>query len=93
MAKRSFWAWGLEPDEPTAGQMRTAAAELSKRYSLDLTPVAPPKPSDLSLREPRVSQGHRPPPRDVSTFIHGDPRIAKATRPLATFSRRGRWLG
>ena len=29
MAKRSFWAWGNEADEPTAEQMKTAAGELA----------------------------------------------------------------
>ena len=27
MAKRSFWAWGMESDEPTAEQMKIAAGE------------------------------------------------------------------
>ena len=44
MAKRSFWAWGMEPDEPTAEQMKTAAGELSKRYKVNLPPAPPPKP-------------------------------------------------
>ncbi|MED5587208.1 MAG: FAD-binding oxidoreductase, partial [Chloroflexota bacterium] len=55
MAKRSFWAWGHESDEPTAEQMKTAADELSKRYRVNLDPVAPPRPSDISLRKPRIS--------------------------------------
>ncbi len=55
MAKRSFWAWGHESDEPTAEQMKTAADELSKRYSVNLDSVSPPRPSDISLREPRIS--------------------------------------
>ena len=67
MAKRSFWAWGLEPDEPTAGQMRTAAAELSKKYSVNLTPAAPPKPADLSLRKPRIT-----PPSSLTPICTSD---------------------
>ena len=55
MAKRSFWAWGMEQDEPTAEQMKTAAGELAKRYSVSLTPVTPPNASDLSLRKPRIT--------------------------------------
>ena len=55
MAKRSFWAWGHESDEPTAEQMKTAADELSKRYRVNLDPVSPPRPSDISLRKPRIS--------------------------------------
>ena len=55
MAKRSFWAWGMEADEPTSEQMKIAAKELAGRYKVDLTPVAPPKASDLSLRKPRIT--------------------------------------
>ena len=51
MAKRSFWAWGHESDEPTAEQMKTAADELSKRYSVNLDPVSPPKIGRASCRE------------------------------------------
>ncbi|GIT44243.1 MAG: hypothetical protein Ct9H300mP11_21790 [Chloroflexota bacterium] len=54
MAKRSFWAWGMEADEPTSEQMKIAAKELASRYKVDLTPVSPPKGSDLSLRKPRI---------------------------------------
>ena len=54
MAKRSFWAWGHESDEPTARQMKTAAGELANRYQVDLTPVVPPKSGSLSLRKPRI---------------------------------------
>jgi len=55
MAKRSFWAWGMEPDEPTAEQMKTAAGELSKRYKVNLPPATPPQASNLSLRKPRIA--------------------------------------
>ena len=55
MAKRSFWAWGMEPDEPTAEQMKTAAGELSKRYKVHLPPAPPPQASNLSLRKPRIA--------------------------------------
>ena len=67
MAKRSFWAWGLESDEPTAEQMKTAAAELSKKYSVNLAPVAPAKPSDLTLRKPRIS-----PPSSLAAICTSD---------------------
>ena len=55
MAKRCFWAWGHEAVEPTAEQMKTAADELSKRYRVNLDPVSPHRPSDISLRTPRIS--------------------------------------
>ena len=34
MSRRSFWAWGLEQDEPTEQQVREAAARLSQRYGV-----------------------------------------------------------
>ena len=55
MAKRSFWAWGNEADEPTAEQMKTAAGELAARYNVRLNPVTPPNASGLSLRKPRIT--------------------------------------
>ncbi|MDE0718945.1 MAG: FAD-binding oxidoreductase [Dehalococcoidia bacterium] len=55
MAKRSFWAWGNEADEPTAEQMKTAAGELAARYNVSLNPVTPPNASGLSLRKPRIT--------------------------------------
>ena len=67
MAKRSFWAWGHESDEPTAEQMKTAAGELAKRYKVDLTPVVAPKPSDLSLRKPRIT-----PPSSLAAICVSD---------------------
>ena len=41
MAKRSFWAWGMEADEPKLEQMKTAAEEVASRYKVGVTPVAP----------------------------------------------------
>ena len=67
MAKRSFWAWGHESDEPTAEQMRAAARDLSKRYHVDLTPAAAPKASALSLRKPRIT-----PPSTIAAICVSD---------------------
>ena len=55
MSRRSFWAWGLEKDEPTEQQVREAAARLSQRYGVAVEPVSPPRPEDLRLRPPRIS--------------------------------------
>ena len=55
MSRRSFWAWGLEQDEPTEQQVREAAARLSQRYGVAVEPVMPPRPADLRLRPPRIS--------------------------------------
>ena len=67
MAKRSFWAWGMEADEPTLEQMKTAAEELASRYKVGLTPVAPPRASDLSLRKPRIT-----PPSSLASICGSD---------------------
>jgi len=55
MSRRSFWAWGLEQDEPTEQQVREAAARLSQRYGVAVEPVMPPRAEDLQLRPPRIS--------------------------------------
>ena len=73
MAKRSFWAWGHESDEPTAEQMKTAAGEIAHRYNVDLTPVGPPNPADLSLRKPRITE-NRPQINGQEDRIHPEPK-------------------
>ncbi len=55
MTRRSFWAWGVESDEPTYSQMRESAAALSQRFGTEVEPRRPPKAGDLSLRRPRIS--------------------------------------
>ena len=55
MSRRSFWAWGMEQDEPTEQQIREAAARLSQRYGVQVDPVRPPRAEDLSLRAPRIT--------------------------------------
>ena len=55
MSRRSFWAWGLEQDEPTEQQVREAAARLSQRYSVEVEPAMPPRLEDLCLRPPRIT--------------------------------------
>ena len=54
MSRRSFWAWGLEQDEPTEQQVREAAARLSQRYGVAVEPAMPPQAEDLRLRSPRI---------------------------------------
>ena len=63
MARKSFWAWGLESDEPTMEQMREMAAKVSRQYGVNLEAVAPPKLAELVLRQPRIS-----PPASVAQF-------------------------
>ena len=55
MSRRSFWAWGLESDEPTPQQMSDAAAAVSRRYGVNVGPRPAPSFADLRLRPPRVS--------------------------------------
>ena len=55
MPRKSFWAWGMEADEPTESQRRELAGVLSAKYgvSIDVPPV--PSSSDLDLRPPRIA--------------------------------------
>ena len=55
MAKRSFWAWGMEKDEPTLQQRREKAATLSTQYGIAVEATPVPKSADLNLRKPRIS--------------------------------------
>ncbi len=63
MARKSFWAWGMESDEPSAEQMQQAAANLSQRYGVHLDAATPPTLDDLDLRQPRIA-----PPASVAAF-------------------------
>ena len=67
MSRRSFWAWGLEQDEPTEQQVREAAASLSQRYGVEVAPVMPPRADDLRLRSPRIS-----PPASLAAICAAD---------------------
>lgn len=53
-ARRSFWAWGLESDEPTEEQRRETAARLSQRWGREITAPPVPRIEDISLRKPRI---------------------------------------
>ena len=63
MARRSFWAWGLESDEPTVEQVRETAARLSKQHGVPLESAPAPRLTDLNLRKPRIM-----PPASVASF-------------------------
>ncbi|MCK9520026.1 MAG: FAD-binding oxidoreductase [Dehalococcoidia bacterium] len=54
MARRSFWAWGLETDEPSEEERAQAAGRLAKRFGVALEPPPIPRMEDLDLRAPRV---------------------------------------
>lgn len=55
MTRRSYWAWGLETDEPTFAERQAAAARLSERHGRDFEakPILPAQ--ELGLRAPRVA--------------------------------------
>ena len=55
MPRRSFWAWGMESDEPTTAQRRQMAESLSKSYGVSLEVPAVPTSQDLDLRKPRIT--------------------------------------
>ena len=52
--RRSFWAWGMEADEPTLHQRQEIAASLSQRYGVAVEPVPVPTAAGLALRPPRI---------------------------------------
>ena len=55
MARRSFWAWGMESEEPSPVEQHQAAELLSKKYGVSLEAVPAPQASDLNLRKPRIT--------------------------------------
>ncbi|MCH8222819.1 MAG: FAD-binding oxidoreductase [Chloroflexi bacterium] len=55
MPRRSFWAWGMETDEPTSAHLQETANQLSSRYGIDVAAPEPLKPAGLALRAPRIS--------------------------------------
>ncbi len=67
MARRSFWAWGMESDEPTAQQVAETAAQLSKQYGASIETALAPRLADLNLRKPRIT-----PPASLASFCSTD---------------------
>ncbi len=55
MARRSFWAWGTEDDEPTMTQVEEAARRAGERWGITIEPVPPPKIEEIELRTPRAT--------------------------------------
>jgi alkyldihydroxyacetonephosphate synthase len=52
--RRSFWAWGLESEEPTDADRAARAEQLSKRFGVSITVGPIPRLADAVLRPPRV---------------------------------------
>jgi alkyldihydroxyacetonephosphate synthase len=65
--KRSYWAWGLEADEPTEQERLDAARELSERHGVTVEPKPIRRVEDLDLREPRIT-----PPDSIVEFCRTD---------------------
>ena len=55
MARRSFWAWGNEDQEPSHDQYVAMAQRLHQRYGATVALPTPPTSADLNLRKPRMS--------------------------------------
>ena len=67
MARKSFWAWGMEDTEPTDAQRREAADSLSRLYGVPLEAPPVPKDADLDLRKPRIT-----PPSSLESICSTD---------------------
>ncbi len=53
-ARRSFWGWGLESEEPSAVDREKAARALGERWGLELEPTPPPRLEEIQMRAPRI---------------------------------------
>ena len=84
MADRmSFWAWGLESEEPTEDARRAMAKQLSETYGVSIEPRPIPDLADADLRSPR-SPHRRPWPTSASpTPTSGPATPAAPTSPTA----------
>jgi alkyldihydroxyacetonephosphate synthase len=68
MADRmSFWAWGLESEEPTDADRLAMAAQISERYGVSVEPRPIPDLADAQLRPSRVD-----PPDSFADFCSTD---------------------
>ncbi len=68
MADRmSFWAWGLESEEPTDAARQQMAKQLSERYGVAVEAKPIPDLADAELRPPRVE-----PPDELAAFCFTD---------------------
>ena len=65
--RMSFWAWGLESEEPTDEQRRALARQLSQRYGVAVEAKPIPDLADARLRAPRIS-----PPDALVGFCSSD---------------------
>ena len=55
MARRSFWAWGMEDREPSPADYAAMAERIHGRYGASLPAPTPPTDAGLNLRQPRFT--------------------------------------
>jgi alkyldihydroxyacetonephosphate synthase len=67
MARKSFWAWGLECQEPRPEQRQAVAENLSRKYGVTVAVPPAPTAADLRLRRPRMM-----PPSALAAFCSTD---------------------
>jgi len=74
-ARRSFWGWGIETDEPSHDERLAAAARLSKRYGVEIDTPHAPDLAALNLRAPRLAA---PPALSACTRTEAHDRASHA---------------
>ncbi|MEM7337660.1 MAG: FAD-binding oxidoreductase [Actinomycetota bacterium] len=68
MADRmSFWAWGLESEEPSEAQRQAMARDISEQYGVAVAPRPLPDLSTAEMRAPRIT-----PPDALTGFCFTD---------------------
>ena len=65
--RRSFWAWGMESQEPTDAKRESAAKAMSERFGVSLKTVQPRSVDQLALPVPRIKA-----PATLSEIVTGD---------------------
>ena len=65
--RMSFWAWGLESEEPTEADRQAMARQISERYGVAVTPKPIPDLADAELRPARIT-----PPETLADFCFTD---------------------
>ena len=66
-ARRSFWMYGPESDEPNDEQRMEHAKQLSEQLGVTIEPPRIPRVGDLQLRTPRLK-----PPDSIAEFCFSD---------------------
>ncbi len=68
MARRSYWGWGLESDEPSEADRTAAAERFAQRWNKDFFLPERPDLDRVQLRDPRIAESAVPSAlRDIVT--------------------------